>query len=230
MHTILVIEDYESDRERIRRILSDSSKFRIVAEAEDGRTGFALARKKRPSIVLLDFGLPDVPGLWMLPALRALDEDVVVLMISGGAPQRYVGSAFSSGCDGFLPKFRLESHLVAALESVAAESRFFAGPDVVGEADSDLALESRTVGWTRIPQRGRQAAYLGALGLTTSEIAKAMAITNRGVEAHRASLIGRLGLANLSELHRFAKDCIDPMKLSIQAAIVAEGHGTFSRR
>jgi len=59
--TVLIVDDHPGFRTSARRML-EADGYRVVGEAQDGRSGIAAARTLRPDIVLLDVHLPDSTG------------------------------------------------------------------------------------------------------------------------------------------------------------------------
>ena len=82
---VLVIDDDPANLELVERRL-EAADYE-VALADCGRDGLALARRERFAAVLLDLRLPDLDGLDVLEALRALEPRLpVIIMTAHGAP------------------------------------------------------------------------------------------------------------------------------------------------
>ena len=82
MKRILVIEDDDSVRKLIRRILEGAGYS--VQEAPDGVQGVQTYREQRPDLVLTDIFMPEKEGLETISELGLLDPAVRVIAISGG--------------------------------------------------------------------------------------------------------------------------------------------------
>jgi two-component system, OmpR family, alkaline phosphatase synthesis response regulator PhoP len=74
--------------------------------AHEGRSGLSLARQRRPDLVLLDLGLPDVHGLEVCEQLVDSPETcgIPIIIVSGLDEPDVVRSARSAGCEYFLRK------------------------------------------------------------------------------------------------------------------------------
>ncbi|HET9870014.1 MAG TPA: response regulator, partial [bacterium] len=67
--TILIVEDQQGFR-RIYRDVLENDGYQVL-EAEDGEAGWEAARDKKPSLILLDLGLPKIDGFEVLKRIRA---------------------------------------------------------------------------------------------------------------------------------------------------------------
>jgi CheY-like chemotaxis protein len=80
---ILVIEDEPGAREALESLLSEEGY--TVASAESGETGLRRRTEVHPDTVVCDFYLPDIDGLQVLRAVRALSESgITVIVITAG--------------------------------------------------------------------------------------------------------------------------------------------------
>lgn len=102
--TILYIEDDNASRLLVQRVLS--SRGYDVHVAVDGLEGIALAREKRPNLILMDMNLPNMDGREITTRLRSLphfaDVPIVALTANNSPGSREL--ALAAGCTGFLTK------------------------------------------------------------------------------------------------------------------------------
>jgi len=87
--TLLVVED-EIPILRFLRTSLQASGFGVL-EARDGRLAIELAAKRKPDVILLDLGLPDMDGIALIRALRASADPPPIIVASGldsGATRR----------------------------------------------------------------------------------------------------------------------------------------------
>jgi len=98
---ILVIEDDVETREVIARELANSG-FRVV-EAGDARAGLDRFAARRPDLVLLDLGLPDLDGLQVVRAIRR-EATTPIVILSGRFAEREKVEALERGADDYVTK------------------------------------------------------------------------------------------------------------------------------
>lgn len=108
---LLLIDDDEVDRARIRRLLGPDADVCEAATAAEGRT---CAEGERPDLVLLDYRLPDVDGVDLLPWFA--DRGLPVVMLTGVEDAEVIVEAMQRGAADYLVKGRMDA---AALEKAA---------------------------------------------------------------------------------------------------------------
>lgn len=105
MATILIVEDTPANRVLATKILRHAG--HEVTTAETGAEGVSIARERRPDIVLMDLGLPDMDGWQALKEIRRSGGDVARLRIVAFTAHAMVGDreqALEAGFDGYLSK------------------------------------------------------------------------------------------------------------------------------
>jgi CheY-like chemotaxis protein len=103
--TVLYIEDNLSNLRLIEQVLARRPGVRLLS-AMQGRLGLELAREHRPSLVLLDLQLPDMPGDEVLRRLREdpRTSQIPVVVISADASPGQVQRMLSAGAQTYLTK------------------------------------------------------------------------------------------------------------------------------
>jgi DNA-binding NtrC family response regulator len=99
---ILIIDDQPSVRFGLRSLLEGEG-YR-VSEAETGALALAAMTENAPQLVLLDLRLPDTDGLALLPRIKALDDDVPVVIITAHGTIETAIRALKEGAENFLTK------------------------------------------------------------------------------------------------------------------------------
>jgi two-component system KDP operon response regulator KdpE len=98
---VLVIDD-EVQIRRLLRVTLEGAGFR-VREAEGGQLGLVEAATKRPDAIILDLGLPDLPGIDVLKRLREWSRlPVLILSVRGQEADKI--EALDAGADDYLSK------------------------------------------------------------------------------------------------------------------------------
>ena len=112
---VLVIDD-EVQIRRLLRLTLEGAGFRF-REAEDGNLGLVEAATKRPDAIILDLGLPDLPGIEVLKRLREWSRlPVLILSVRGQEADKI--EALDAGADDFLSKPFGGGELLARLRAM----------------------------------------------------------------------------------------------------------------
>ncbi len=117
---VLLVED----EPRLRQVVAAGLRRRGIAvdEAADGRTALEKAALHRYEVVVLDRGLPDVPGDEVCVRLRERPPAPLVLMLTALASPRERVAGFAAGADDYLPKPFVFEELVARLRALGRRS------------------------------------------------------------------------------------------------------------
>jgi two-component system, NtrC family, nitrogen regulation response regulator NtrX len=112
---ILVIDDEAAIRDSLRMILEyEGYGFTGAASGQDG---IALVQRDRPDLVLLDIKMPGMDGMEVLRKLRALDDGLPVVMISGHGTTSTAVEAIKSGALDFLDKPLSSERVILTLQN-----------------------------------------------------------------------------------------------------------------
>ncbi|HYE16196.1 MAG TPA: response regulator [Pyrinomonadaceae bacterium] len=138
---VLLVDDFDDSRESIA-IQLRAEGFDVI-EAPDGLAAIEAARRKRPSLVLMDLSLPGLDGLSATCRLRELEgmREVPVVALTAHSPETHRDAALAVGCDEFLTKPVEPKSLTPLLRRLLAEGRAPARPqiDSASLADDQLA-------------------------------------------------------------------------------------------
>lgn len=195
---IVLVDDHLLVRAGIRALLESLPGYQVVAECIDGEEALAQIDSLHPDVVLLDIAMPGISGIEVARQVRISKPDVRILILSSVDRREVVEQAFEAGADGYLLKDFLLSELQQALLAVIAGNRFLS-PKI-------NEIVSSTNGPQREGLTARQTEILRlvASGHTTKEIARELGISPKTVEFHRARLMQRIGVHDVTGLTRFA--------------------------
>lgn len=114
--TVLIVDDNARFRERASRML-EADGYTVVAEAVDGASALEAARRHRPSVVLLDIGLPDMSGMSVAELLAREPDPPAVVLTSTHDEADFGDRLTRCGARGFVPKAALSGEAISALLS-----------------------------------------------------------------------------------------------------------------
>ncbi len=217
---VVIADDQSLVRAGFRMILESEDGIAVVGEANDGEEAVRAVRRLQPDVVLMDVRMPGTDGL---EATRRLLGDgggsCRVIMLTTFDLDEYIYAALQAGASGFLLKDVSPEHLIAAVRMVAAGDALLA-PSITRrlverfvrrDAASTVApreLSSLTV-------REREVLTLIARGLSNSELAARLHLSEATVKTHVARILSKLEL----------RDRVQAVVLAYETGLVAPGAG-----
>ena len=102
--TIMVVEDFEDNRFMMRRLL-EMSGYQVL-EAVNGEEAVEIAKRERPSLILMDLSLPLLDGLAATRRIRQETElrDVPIVAVSAHDTADFHAEALAAGCNDYVTK------------------------------------------------------------------------------------------------------------------------------
>jgi DNA-binding NarL/FixJ family response regulator len=222
---IVLADDHDILRQGLKLLLGLQQNFSIVGEARTGREALELAQTLKPDVVVMDITMPDMDGLDACSLIRSHVPTTQVLILTMHESEEYFLQALHKGAAGYLVKKAAPSDLQAAVRTVAhggaflypglakaliraylattpADSRVGTSSAPTGrheEQAADIAQELRV-----LTPREIEVLTLVAEGHTNQEIADQLVLSVKTVQAHRANVMEKLGLHDITHLVRFA--------------------------
>lgn len=99
--SVLVIDDEAQIRRVVRNVFADADT--VVLEAATGSEGLTLAAAQRPSLIILDLGLPDISGIDVCKDIRSWSQ-VPIIVLSARHLDTEKASLLNTGADDYVTK------------------------------------------------------------------------------------------------------------------------------
>jgi FixJ family two-component response regulator len=144
--------------------------------------------------IVLDVRMPGISGLTVLDTLIAQGADQPVIMLTGHGTVDMCRRAFKAGAAEFLEKPVDDEALLEALQSAVRQH--------VRSRERLAAGREARERYAQLSAREREVLGLIVAGLTNKEIGRALTLSPRTVETHRANLFAKLETASLAQLIR----------------------------
>lgn len=116
MTKVLVVDDAQFMRLRCRKALAE--KGYEVAEAQNGKEAVAQYQAESPDAVLMDITMPEMDGLAALKAIREIDPQAKVAMLTALGQQGVVIEAIKAGAKDFVVKPFDRDRVLSAVEKM----------------------------------------------------------------------------------------------------------------
>ena len=144
--------------------------------------------------IVLDVRMPGISGLTVLDTLAAQGVDQPVIMLTGHGTVEMCRRAFKSGAAEFLEKPVNDEQLLEALQNAVRQH--------VRSRERHQADRRARERYAHLSEREREVLGLIVAGLTNKEIGRALDLSPRTVETHRANLFAKLEAESLAQLIR----------------------------
>ena len=206
---VLVADDQEIVRTGLAMILDAQPDLEVVAQAADGYTAVALARKLRPDVCLFDIRMPEMDGIEATRQLAGpdVDDPMAIVVITTFDLDEYVHGALKAGARGFLLKDAGPELLIQAVHA-AAQGDALIAPSVTVRLLATFAHprsgEPPLQPIAPLTAREEEVLTTVAQGRTNSEIAEELHISLSTVKTHLGSLMAKLGVRNRVEMAMWA--------------------------
>lgn len=206
---IMIVDDHPLFREGLKTIVNRDNRYTVCAEAGNGREGIAMAKERRPDIMLVDISMPEKNGVQMIRELKSSLPETQFIIISMHSEADYIVEAFRAGATGYMIKESASSQLIKGLDTVAAGELFL--DNALSQEVVFKLLQSKPDSpggsndpYSTLTPREQEVMRMLAEGLTAKEVAGKLFISPKTVENHRTNLMKKLGLKSTVELVRYA--------------------------
>lgn len=202
MIRVLIADDHALVREGIRRILSDSGRIEVVAEAATAGELVALSTSKPVDVVVMDLSMPDGSGLDAIADIQRSRPDLPLLVLTMHPADQYAVRALAMGASGFLNKEAPPADLIEAIGTLS-EGRRHITPDVA-ELLASQADDNRT----RLPHetlsnREFQVMRMLGKGLSVTEIARNLSLSVKTISTFRTRVLRKLSFRSNADMVRY---------------------------
>jgi DNA-binding NarL/FixJ family response regulator len=224
--SVLLVDDHSLIRMGFRLVLDAEEDIEVVGEAADGAAAVAMCSALRPDVVLMDVRMPGHDGIEATHDIVAAGLPCKVLILTTFDLDDYIYAGLQAGASGFLLKDTQPASLVAAIHTIAAGDavlaptattrlvRQFAAAaprEPAGRHDDDQ-LRAAQIRQT-LTDREQDVFSLMAAGMSNSEIAASLFLSEGTVKIHVGRILAKLGL----------RDRVQAVVLAYESRLITPG-------
>jgi DNA-binding NarL/FixJ family response regulator len=222
MISVLLVDDHALIRKGFRLIFDAEDGIEVAGEAADGAAAVSLCTALRPDVVLMDVRMPGRDGIEATGDIVAAGLPSRVLILTTFDLDDYVYAGLRAGASGFLLKDTQPDDLVAAIRTIAAGDAVLA-PGATQRLIRQFAATSappeqpsgQRAAQVRSALTGREQDVFAriAAGLSNSEIAAALHLSEGTVKIHVGRILAKLGL----------RDRVQAVVLAYESGLITPG-------
>jgi len=194
---IVVVDDHGLFRAGLVSLLTTISEFEIVGEAGDGREALSVIDEKKPDVVLLDVNMPVMGGVEMVEAIQENDPPKILMLTISKHDEDLFG-AIAAGADGYLLKDAEPEELRRAINLVA-EGKSVLSPEVTSRVLKAVSSSHGIPPDIALSKREMDVLKCLARGMTSSQIATELFISENTVKTHVRHILEKLEASNRAE-------------------------------
>ncbi|MEN9659720.1 MAG: hypothetical protein RL571_3185 [Pseudomonadota bacterium] len=200
-YTVVVIDDHPLFRKGVLQLLALDERFILVGEAASGAEGLAIVHAHNPDLVILDLNMKEMDGISTLRAIKELDLDSRVVMLTVSDHSSDLVAAVRAGADGYLLKDmepeEIISRLAEALDGQMAIPERLGRVLALALRDDDAS--QRNAMMDSLTEREREILACLANGLSNKLVARELGIAEGTVKVHVKSLLRKLSFRSRLE-------------------------------
>ena len=224
---VLLADDHDILRQGLKLLLGFQPEIEVVGEARTGREAIMMVQSLKPDVVVMDISMADMDGLEACQHIRSQATATQVLMLTMHESEEYFLQALRAGAAGYLVKKAAPTDLHMAISAVARGDAFLypglakalirayvarpaattatASTSTISQhPEQSLQTEKLAQKLRVLSPRELEVLTLVAEGRTNQEIADQLVLSIKTVQAHRANVMEKLGLQDITRLVRFA--------------------------
>jgi two-component system, NarL family, response regulator LiaR len=203
--SILIVDDHEVVRNGIRSYLETIKDFDVVGEAESGEKAVKMVSELIPDIVLLDLIMPGMDGVETTRQIKKISPRTQVVVLTSYHEDVHIFPALKAGAISYILKDMKMEKLADALQR-AVRHEVTLHPlvaervlrNIRGDDSEEPAL------FTELTERELDVLRLIAKGMTNSQIAETLVISENTVKGHVSNILSKLHLADRTQVAVYA--------------------------
>lgn len=203
--SILIADDHEVVRNGIRSYLETLPDFQVVGEASSGEEALIMVAELIPDIVLLDLIMPGMDGIETTRRIKQTSPRTQVVVLTSYHEDVHIFPALKAGAIAYILKDMKMEKLSEVLHR-AVQGEVTLHPRVAARVLQNIRGENGDEQplFTDLTDRETDVLKLIANGLTNSQIAEKLVISENTVKGHVSNILSKLHLADRTKLAVYA--------------------------
>jgi len=193
---VLIVEDHQVVAEALELALGRNPRMRVIGRAGSAAEAVRLASEERPSVVLMDYYLPDATGAEAAAAIRRRAPGVAVVMLSAEGSHEALLASVEAGASGYLLKTQAAAQVVEAVQRAAEGEMLVPAAILAGLLSRQRQRTQRETERERLRRlltpREHEVLELMARGLDNRAIASRLQIALNTVRGYVQSVLEKL--------------------------------------
>jgi len=203
--TILLVDDHEVVRKGVRAYLETQPDFRVVGEASSGEEAIDFVTELIPDVVLMDLIMPGMDGIETTRCIKKVSPRTQVVVLTSFHEDAHIFPALKAGAISYILKDMKMDRLAETLRR-AVRGEVTLHPRVAVRVLQNLRGDNPDAEplFTELTERELDVLKLIASGLTNSQIAEKLVISENTVKGHVSNVLSKLHVADRTQVAVYA--------------------------
>jgi len=208
---VFIVDDHPIVRQGLCSLLEAQPDLYVCGESDNAGEALRAVETSRPDVMIVDVSLKGTDGLELTKSVRAIDNEIPILIVSMHDEALYAERALRAGANGYVMKQQVSDKVVEAIRQVL-RGDIYVSDDIrrrilLGMRGKQTSEEKTPM--ERLSDRELEVFRLLGNGHTTRRIAEELHLSIKTVETYRAHIKEKLSLDNATELLRYAVQWVE---------------------
>jgi DNA-binding NarL/FixJ family response regulator len=204
---LFLVDDHTIVRQGLAKLLNAEADLKVIGEAENGREAVKKVEKLHPDVVLMDIAMPLMNGIEATRQITRLSPRPKVIILSMHTHDRYIRELLRMGASGYLLKDASGRDIIQAIHAVVKGDTYLS-PSISRRVVEDyVSMKNQSLGedlYAKLSNREREVFQMIAESRPTQEIADILCLSPSTVKTHRAKIMEKLKIDNMTQLIKLA--------------------------
>ena len=202
---VLIVDDHEVVRHGLHAYLDTRHEFHVIGEAATGEEAIQIAQEQIPDVVLMDLILPGIDGVQATRMIKDLSPRTQIVVLTSYHEDEHIFPALKAGAIAYILKdMKMDALADAILKAVNGE--VILHPRVANRVLQNIRGDNPDVEplFTDLTDRELEVLKLIAGGLSNSQIAEKLVISENTVKGHVSNILNKLHMADRTQAAVYA--------------------------
>lgn len=201
MISVFIVDDHPVVVEGLKAVIEKIEGHEVCGTAGNAVEAVNMLKSLMVDVMLLDINLPDISGIELCKKIRKEFPGIKVLGISTFSDRSYISRMIANGAQGYLIKNASAEEIKKAIASVM-QGQLYMSLNI--EHILNPVTVTASGGLPLLTKREKEILKLIADGMTNSQIAEKLFVSQSTVDTHRKNMLTKLNVNNTAALVRFA--------------------------